>query len=122
MNNVLREGNIVGFHEGKVSAVTKGCRLVGVVTERAAVVGSKASLGTAAAAAGVTVAYCGRVPITVIGPVKTGAVLIPSGPSTFKPPPQQILRFSARAWPWLRQWAPKHGLRLHFNSCVLRVC
>ena len=93
MNNVLREGNIVGFHEGKVSAVTKGCRLVGVVTERAAVVGSKASLGTAAAAAGVTVAYCGRVPITVIGPVKTGAVLIPSGPSTFKPPPNRFYAF-----------------------------
>ena len=72
----LEEGSVVGMFDGKVSLITEGASMCGVITRRAIVVGSFDSNSDAR---GALVAYCGRVPIRVRGPVKTGDALTPSG-------------------------------------------
>ena len=75
----LPEGTVVGFDHGKVQLCTTNAHLLGVVSERALIVGSMGF--EELRKDGVVVAYCGRVPIRVIGPVAAGDVLIPSGSS-----------------------------------------
>ena len=97
----LSEGTVVGFTEGKVSLNTLGCKILGVVTERPVVVGSALKPGTDAKGSGVNVAYCGRVPVRVIGPVQCGDILVPSGetprlrPPVDTPNPAQMSRARA---------------------------
>eukprot|EP01046_Picozoa_sp_COSAG06_P030626 COSAG06_NODE_2921_length_6087_cov_38.764863_3_plen_1098_part_00 len=75
----LEEGDVVGINHGKVSRQTASAAMVGVVTHRAAVVGSRSRWGGSKARKGAEIAYCGRVPVRVRGPVSEGDVLVSSG-------------------------------------------
>ena len=74
----LQEGHVVGFHEGKVGLSTADSRLLGVVSSRPIVLGN-APASREKLAGGVAVAYCGRVPVRVRGPVCSGDLLVASG-------------------------------------------
>ena len=76
----LDEGDIVGFQDGKVGLVTENCHILGVVSARPAVLGSRPKQDRSVDDH-VVVAYCGRVPVRVHGPVRCGDVLVPSGKS-----------------------------------------
>ena len=76
----LMEGHVVGFQEGKVGLCTSGSHLLGVVSARPIVLGS-APASSAQLDRGVAVAYCGRVPVRVRGPVCAGDILVASGHS-----------------------------------------
>ena len=65
---ILPEGTIVGFNEGKVGLNTNGSKILGVVSARPVVVGS---YDHSSNRAGAVVAYCGRLPVRVIGCVST---------------------------------------------------
>ena len=69
------EGTVVGFHEGKISLNTTKSHLIGIVSSRPVVIGSVRNSGQHGAA----VAYCGRLPIRTIGPVRNGDILVASG-------------------------------------------
>ena len=74
----LQEGHVVGFREGKVGLSTADSRLLGVVSSRPIVLGN-APESREKLACGVAVAYCGRVPVRVRGPVNSGDLLVASG-------------------------------------------
>ena len=74
---VLPPGSVVGFFNAKVGLRTSGAALLGVVSDRAIIVGSKPG-GREAQAPGVVVAYCGRVPVRVEGSCRSGDPLVPS--------------------------------------------
>ena len=69
---------VTGFFEGKVGLNTSNSTILGVVSERPIVVGSKPA-NAEHARKGVYVAYCGRVPVATMGPVHAGDLLFPSG-------------------------------------------
>jgi hypothetical protein len=72
----FREGHVVGFFGEKISLQTAGAEMFGIVSERAALVGSADSMTLAS---GACIAYVGRVPVHVIGEVNAGDLLVPSG-------------------------------------------
>ena len=74
---MLPPGSVVGFFNAKVGLRTSGAALLGVVSDRAIIVGSKPG-GREAQAPGVVVAYCGRVPVRVEGSCCSGDPLVPS--------------------------------------------
>eukprot|EP01043_Picozoa_sp_COSAG02_P027174 COSAG02_NODE_1589_length_11792_cov_203.500898_9_plen_717_part_00 len=76
----LEAGDVVGIRRGKVSRRTARAAMVGVVTDKAAVVGSWSRwTGSSTKRTGAEIAYCGRVPVRVRGPVQEGEVLVSSG-------------------------------------------
>lgn len=75
----LEEGDVVGICRGKVSRRTAHAAMVGVVTEKAAVVGSLSRWTSSRHRTGAEIAYCGRVPVRVRGPVREGDILVSSG-------------------------------------------
>ena len=114
----LSEGTVVGFTEGKVSLNTLGCKILGVVTERPVVVGSALKPGTDAKGSGVNVAYCGRVPVRVIGPVECGDILVPSGETPRLRPPNPAQMSRARA-SCVSHWNTRF---LYVSISFLTVC
>eukprot|EP01047_Picozoa_sp_COSAG01_P003013 COSAG01_NODE_86_length_27623_cov_39.847224_3_plen_608_part_00 len=72
----FKEGHVVGFFGDKISLRTAGAIMFGIVSERAAVVGSAKSMTLES---GACIAYTGRVPVNVIGEVNPGDLLVPSG-------------------------------------------
>lgn len=75
-DEVLTEGDVVGFRDGKIGLSTEDCNIFGVISSRPVVLGSVPKDKNTKCA---IVAYCGRVPVRVFGPVKSGDVLVPSG-------------------------------------------
>eukprot|EP01047_Picozoa_sp_COSAG01_P071576 COSAG01_NODE_11148_length_1995_cov_18.404850_1_plen_628_part_01 len=71
------EGAVVGFFGEKVSLQTDGAIMFGIISKRAAVVGSVSS--SKSKAEGGCVAYAGKVPVRAFGPVCAGQALVPSG-------------------------------------------
>ena len=76
----LPEGSVVGFYDGAVTLQTQDARILGVISERPIVLGSNPGTYDSMQNAAM-VAYCGRVPVRVIGPVCSGDLLAPSGRS-----------------------------------------
>ena len=72
----FREGDLVGIFGEKISRRTANANMLGVVSMRAAIVGS---LDKATEHTGACVAYMGRVPVRACGPVIAGQALVPSG-------------------------------------------
>ena len=58
------EGDVVGFHRGRISRVTKRCEMLGIVSRKAVVEGSAPPV--AQRSLWDTVAYCGVVPVKLI--------------------------------------------------------
>ena len=101
-NETLREGDVVGFRDGRVGLATAGCRILGVISERPVVLGSVRPNRNKDHFA--VVAYCGRVPVNVQGPVRSGDLLVPSG------------RDDGTAIA-LKQTDTEDGLNCHVNAC-----
>ena len=66
------EGTVVGFHEGRVGLDTTGCKIIGVVSERPAVLGSS----TKSDHPGVVVAYCGASALCCNAPLRRSALFV----------------------------------------------
>ena len=77
----LGEGDIVAVVDGRVSrAGTAGARVLGVVSRKAMIEGSAVSLPSdGSGGRRETIAYAGRVPVNVRGPVHEGDRITPSG-------------------------------------------
>jgi hypothetical protein len=99
-------GDVVGVFGGHVSRRTQGADQVMVVSTAPIVVGNRRADGESEKAGYSKIAFIGQAPVNVLGPVKSGDFLIPSGlddgtavavdPTEIKP--EQIRLVFATAW------------------------
>jgi len=74
---LARPGLIVGEHHGEVSLVTEGASSCRVLSRQSAVLGNKPEAGKEDQY--VPVALLGQVPVRVVGPVRAGDYILPTG-------------------------------------------
>lgn len=92
LNDRFQAGDVVGLVDSKVTFVTSGAKMAGIITKKAVVVGSTPmmsstlhglEIGTVEScpvrSVGQEVAYCGRVPVRVRGVCFAGDALAASG-------------------------------------------
>lgn len=93
----FEEGDVVGFCPPRVQEITdadsviseryyitlstNGAKQLGIISRKAVVEGSKPKIAgeSNSRCSWDTVAYCGRVPVKLIGPARAGDILVPSG-------------------------------------------